>query len=531
MVEKKFIRVLLPLSLDWVPTYSTTEDTERGQVVSVVFCRKRYLGIVWETDVTPDIKPSRIRDVSSVERDIPAVSPYELRLWEFIADYYLCSVGEVCKLSYPSFRARGEKVAASRIERLRTRLAALDEKISLRRSSQSRRLNAGVTERLEQERASLLDLIERHESPDKCPVAKSRAGKVRLLSGYARAERYIAELQACLDAGGQALVLCPDLAFCHRMERVLGPAFDGSLFVVHSEKGQAQRFRAAEVLRDGEATVILGTKNSIFLPFSNLSLIIVDEEQDSAYKNNESSPRFNARDCAVYMGALHNAQVLLGSAAPSLESHYNCLQGKYVCEELAGPPAAFTAIVDVNAEFRKRGMLGAFSRKMTGAIENCTGTVVIVRGWEKQEEIEAFVAGHFPSRDIRVMTLRELKISSVKPGLIAVLQADALLEKDDFRADEKALQLAAVLNGFAPQVLIQTAVPSRFDGSRSYKALLEERKEFGFPPFTRLVEVCKTGENSVTARHFLKRDADLARAKARIAAALSPEQYINVDPA
>ncbi len=531
MMEKSFIKVLLPLSLDWVPTYSTVENVERGQVVSVIFCKKKYLGIVWETGVTPDIRHSRILPINSVERNIPVVGAGEIALWEFISDYYLCSMGEVCKLSYPSFRARSERIAASRKEALQEKISILDARLQARLDSESKRLNKDVTLRLESQRDALIRSLEQLESYSAGPVARKIPSKPRLLLAYKRIPRYIEALKECMDSGHQALVLCPDLAFSYRMEQALRQEFPESLMIVNSTKAPTQRYRAAESLRSGEPVIILGTRNAIFLPFSDLALIIVDEEQDWGYKNNESSPRFNARDCAVFLGTIHSSQLILGTAAPSLESYYNCLNGKYELKRVEHDCGGSPEIIDMNVEFKKRAVSGAFSVKLLAAIRASHGAVVLLRGWESREETESFINSEFGDKDIHVMTFRELKQSDLRPELIAVLQADALLVKDDFRGDERALQIAAILCGLAPKVLIQTAVASRFDGSRGYDDLLVERKEFGFPPFTRLVEIHKANTEQAVERHFLKRDAALARNKAKLAAALRPKEYIDVDPA
>ena len=173
------------------------------------------------------------------------------------------------------------------------------------------------------------------------------------------------------------------------------------------------------------------------------------------------------------------------------------------------------------AERRKNGIVGNFSRKLIEAIGQTDGPVLLIRGWEKPEPLQEEIVSLFPERDIRVSTLNALKREGAPDvALLAVLQADALVSRDDFRADERAAQLLGTLAQFAPRVVIQTAVPARFDGSRGPDELLEERRQFGFPPYTRLVEVRRQGSGEVLARHFLARDRELERQRLGRAAGL-----------
>ena len=115
--------------------------------------------------------------------------------------------------------------------------------------------------------------------------------------------------------------------------------------------------------------------------------------------------------------------------------------------------------------------------------------------------------------------------------MIAVLQADALVSKDDFRSDERALQLVATLCGMAPEVWIQTSVRERFDGSRTAAMLMDERKKFNFPPYTRIVDIRRARTGEIVSRHFLARDRSLASRKAEILASMPQDCYPDVDPA
>ena len=150
-------------------------------------------------------------------------------------------------------------------------------------------------------------------------------------------------------------------------------------------------------------------------------------------------------------------------------------------------------------------MVDALSRKLIGRVNRCKGTAVFIRGWENAEEIQAQCNELFGSGKVKVMSLPELKRSAPSDiELLAVLQADAFLSKDDFRSDEKALQLVAMLQNFSAEVVIQTAVSDRFRGTRSMQELLKERKDFSLPPYSRAVEVILQDNDEVRKQRMLR---------------------------
>ena len=521
----RYVQVLLPVKLRWVPTYSTPDALEPGQRVCVELGHRRYDGVVWRTLDQPGLPPERIQPVLAVREDLPRVSPQELRLWEFLSDYYLCTPGEIYKAAYPLLKLRSEQAAASILARLQQRLARKEQALAGRHSEK-------VLQRLTAERDALQAEIGRLSGPV-LPAAESpvrQAGKPQVLTGAHRRDGYLPAIRQVLSEGRQVLVLSPEIAFCNQLEALLEPAFGDSLQVFHSGKTPVARRRAAESLRAGRPAVILGTRSALFLPFSRLGLVIIDEEQDPAYKQTEPAPRYHGRDAAVALAGIHGARVLLAADTPSLETLYNIRLGKYLLQAgTAEKPVA--GIIDIPAERRKNGMPGIFSRKLIDAVRRAEGPVVLLRGWEKEAALQEETARLFPGRDIRILTLNALKREGAGDAvLLAVLQADALIARDDFRGDERAFQLVGTLCRFAPQVLIQTAVPARFSGSRDLEQLLDERQQFGFPPCTRLVEVRRQGSAEVLERHFLPRDQQLAARKAALAAAVPAGCYLDVDP-
>lgn len=531
---RTYIQVLLPVKLRWIPTYSSPVPLEPGRRVCVELGRHRYDGVVWRTLERPDLPPERIQGIVAVQDELPAVTAEELRFWEFLAGYYLCTLGEVYKAAYPLLKLRSEQTAADILARLRERLARKEAQLAGRH-------NERVQARLTAERDALAAEIAEYFHAERSEASRSFGkphddNKPLVLTAASRREEYLPALRETLAAGRQALVLTPEIAFCDRLEALLAPEFGAQLQVFHSGRTPVQRRAAAERLRRSAPTLILGTRSALFLPFRPLGLVVVDEEQDPAYKQADPAPRYHGRDAAIALAGIHGARVLLGAAVPSLETLLNVRLGKYALAgsyhpEPAEGSASPVEVIDLAAERRKNGLVGTFSRKLIEAIRQTDGPVLLIRGWEKPDPLQEEIAALFPEREILVRTLNALKREGAPDvALLAVLQADALVSRDDFRADERAAQLLGTLAQFAPRVVVQTAVPARFDGSRGPDELLEERRQFGFPPYTRLVEVRRQGSGEVLARYFLARDRELAARKAALLAALPNGAYPDVDP-
>ena len=538
------VQVLLPLKLGWIPLYRSSRPLERGRIVEVAFSGRRYSGVVWKTGCTPDIPEKRIVDIVRTREDLPIIEEQELRLWEFISSYYLCTPGEVFKAAYPSLRIHGENASAARAARLRDKVSKLEAQLQGRHCE---RVEQRLRKELEGVRAELSGIEGRPSSPPagkdsagetltreipaaEVPAGKAPAPKPLLVKGSGRLARYRELIAEALGRDMQVLVLAPEISFCERTADSLEESFGHCLYRINADRSPSQRQRVSQLLRSGAKAVVVGTRSAVFLPFPRLGLVIIDEEQDSSYKQDEPAPRYNARDTGIYLASLHGAAAVLGSAFPSLESELNCRSGKYLVEQTGHSPAA-AVYIDIIAERRKNGMQGSVSRKLAAEIRSAGCKALLIRGWEDKAALEAQVRGLFPGQDVIVCSLPELKREGPRgAGLIAVLQIEAFCQGDDFRGDEKAMQLAAMLGSLAPRVIIQTSTISRFIPGRSADALLEERREFSFPPYTRLVELRRYGDRSVQRRFFLPKDAALPERKLEIAASVPEDCYADVDP-
>lgn len=154
------------------------------------------------------------------------------------------------------------------------------------------------------------------------------------VTGSGKTEVYIKLITNVLAQGNQVLFLLPEIALTTQIVFRLKKIFGNNLGVYHSKYSDNERVEVWKGIKNGTINIVVGVRSSIFLPFDNLGLIIIDEEHESSYKQYDPAPRYNARDAALMLARLHHAKTLLGSATPSLESYYNCKENKWQLVEL-----------------------------------------------------------------------------------------------------------------------------------------------------------------------------------------------------
>ena len=398
MDARRYIQVILPLRLEWEPCYRLPEGVRAavGDRVRVRFARQEYVGAVSAVDVTPQTDENRILPIPGLEEGLPRVLPEEIRFWRAVSDYYLCSIGEVYKAAYPALKIDQEEVEARIRERLEARLERLKEKEGKARRDDTRQRYKADIEALEaQLRGEKLPAVPVPISLS--PVQETAAttarqafadGKTVLLhgvTGSGKTEIYLQLAQETLEKGRSVLFLVPEIALSRQLEDRISAVFPDVL-VFHSGVSAARRSQVASAVRKSDRYLVLGTRSALFLPHHNLGLIIVDEEHDTSYKQDAPAPRYNARESAIMLGVIQEANVILGSATPSLESLYNAENGRFVKvnlkERFHSGEEAEIRIIDTVAERRKRGMTGSFSRKLiheiTDALE-AGGQVLVLR--------------------------------------------------------------------------------------------------------------------------------------------------------
>ncbi len=429
-----------------------------------------------------------------------------------------------------------------------------------------------------------------------------------------KTEIYIHLIQETIASGKKVLYLLPEIALTTQITNRLKRVFGNSLGVYHSKYSDAERVEVwNDLLKNDNYQIIVGVRSSVFLPFNNLGLIIIDEEHENTYKQFDPAPRYHARDAAIVLAHMHKAKVLMGTATPSIESYKNTQTGKYGLVQLfqryEGIQLPVIKIVNLRDEYRKKRMQHQFSQPLLHEIkaalekkeqiilfQNRRGFSPYIEcaqcGWVAKCEycdvsmtyhkhINQLIchycghshalpktcnACHSPSlqtkgfgtekieEDIRLIipearvarmdldTSRTRKshetlirsfenhdvdiligTQMISKGLdfdnvsvVGILNADSMLNYPDFRAFERSFQLMSQVSGRAGRknkqgtVILQTSNPDNpviidvinYNFLNHFKAQLEEREAFKYPPFYRLI--------NLTIKHKNPKSADQA---------------------
>ena len=428
---------------------------------------------------------------------------------------------------------------------------------------------------------------------------------VTLLHGITssgKTEVYTKLIQEILDKGQQVLFLLPEIALTTQIITRLQAYFGKQISVFHSKYSMNERVEVwNNVLENkSKAQIILGARSSLFLPFSNLGLIVVDEEHETSYKQFEPNPRYNARDAAIVLAKMHQAKILLGSATPSLESYFNAQQNKYGFVELnrrfGNVQLPKIELIDIKEKHRKKEMKGHFSDRLLVLIQEaldekeqvilfqnrrgfspivecktcgvspqcpncdvsltyhkyknelrchycnyqrampnncsaCGSNTLDTKGFgTEQIELELKelfpdysigrmdldttrgkfgyqkIIGAFEAREIDILVGTQMLSKGLdfdNVSLVGILNADTMLNFPDFRAHERAYQLMVQVSGRAGRskkqgnVAIQTYNPyhqilqqvSTTDYQAMFKEQLQERWQFKYPPYYRLIKI------------------------------------------
>ncbi|CAN5779665.1 primosomal protein N' [soil metagenome] len=416
------------------------------------------------------------------------------------------------------------------------------------------------------------------------------------VTGSGKTQLYIKLIEEHFSKGEQVLYLLPEIALTAQIIRRLQKHFGGNIGIYHSKFNDQERIEIWNKIRTGELKIVLGARSAIFLPFKKLGFIIVDEEHDASYKQQDPAPRYNARDAAVYYASLFNAKVLLGSATPSLETYFNAMQHKYglvyLAERFGGIQLPKIEIVNtaqvvqkgkvmISPQLKEAIQLAMDADKQVilfqnrrgynpylicgtcGFIPQCSHCDVSLTlhkhsnklhchycgstypklitcpacgtnawleknfGTEKiEEQLESDFKNYKIARmdvdsvrgktahdsliqlfeqkrlDILVgtqMVVKGLDFDNV--SLVGILDADGLLSFADFRVNERAFQLMEQVSGRAGRkneqgkVIIQAVnvkhpiigLVQEHDYKKMYSFEIANRKEFFYPPFSRIV--------------------------------------------
>ena len=363
-----------------------------------------------------------------------------------------------------------------------------------------------------------------------------------------KTEVYIHLIEETIRQGKQVLYLLPEIALTAQITERLQRVFGSRLGIYHSKFPDAERVEIwQKQLSEADYDIILGVRSSVFLPFRNLGLVIVDEEHENTYKQQDPAPRYHARNAAIVLASMYGAKTLLGTATPSVETWHNATTGKYGLVELKERYKEIQLPeiipVDIKELHRKKMMKGPFSplllQYIREALEQKEQVILFQnrRGFGT-EKIEDDIKALFPDARVarmdldttRTRTAYERIISDFQQGktdiligtqmvskgldfdhvsIVGILNADTMLNYPDFRAYERAFQLMAQVAGRAGRknkrgrVVLQTKsidhpiIPQVI--ANDYEAMvggqLAERQMFHYPPYYRLVYVYLKNRN------------------------------------
>jgi primosomal protein N' (replication factor Y) len=441
MTDTWFADIILPIAVSERFTYRIPEElidkVKIGVRVIVPFGgRNFYSGIVSSIhNKLPELK--NIRSIASIPDLVPAINEKQLKLWQWISEYYLCSEGEVMKAAMLSetslieYRpklepmiglSRGysdselneilDKLAkAPRQQEVLSaliRLSGYSQGSTVRMVSKSLLLSdtgskAGTVETLVRkgildngsEAVTRLSLPSGFNEPVRelseaqlnayDSIQRHFLGKdIVLLHGVTssgKTEIYIHLIQEQLIKGKQVLYMLPEIALTTQIILRLKKHFGQVTGVYHSRLSDAEKVeiwkKVAEEDTQNGYRLILGVRSSLFLPFTDLGLIIVDEEHDGSYKQHDPSPRYHARDSAIMLASLHGARTILGSASPSVESYNNAVNGKYGLTELMERFGLIRlpgiVIANTREAYRKKLMVSHFTPELLQAMDEALG--------------------------------------------------------------------------------------------------------------------------------------------------------------
>jgi primosomal protein N' (replication factor Y) len=342
------VRVALEVPLPRLFDYAQLEGAQAacGDRVIVQLGRRNQTGVVIEADIASELDVERLKSIVDVRSDAPRLPADWLELMRFLSSYYQ--------------RPLGETVIAALPPRLRSVKPLPRKSLAATPVESSNRFVAIH---------ALTDAQKR--------VVESIGGKLggfaavllHGVTGSGKTEVYLHLIARVIEQGGQALVLVPEISLTPQLEARFREAFpEARIAVMHSGLEDVARTTAWLDAARGDAAIVLGTRLAVLAPMTKLRLIVVDEEHDSSFKQQEGL-RYSARDAAVYRAKLSACPVILGSATPSLESWFNWRQGRYEKFDLAerAAPGAHLPVVRT-VDLRATGMDEGFAPAVLGAI-------------------------------------------------------------------------------------------------------------------------------------------------------------------
>ena len=340
-------------SLGSVLDYTSELPLPPGTLVRVPLGKREVPGIVWNPGSGERAAEHQLRPVTEVLEGLPPLSPRWMALLDFAAGYYQRQVGELALgVLPPELRKVDDRQLGRRLTRL------------LREPPQATPSDTAESPVLSAEQAAALDALR-----DAPPGPTLLHG----VTGSGKTEVYLQAAERALAAGRQALVLVPEINLTPQLEARFAARFPGRRLVsLHSALTPAQRLNHWLLAHLGRADLVLGTRLAVFASMPRLGLIVVDEEHDPSFKQQEGA-RYSARDLAVYRGHLDSVPVLLGSATPSLETWQRTLEGRYrrltLAQRIGDGVMPRVRLIDTNNLPRRNGVLPPLAAPLLDAVQ------------------------------------------------------------------------------------------------------------------------------------------------------------------
>ena len=407
-------RVAVPSPLrrlfDYLPPSNTPHTLLPGVRVLISFGRRKVVGIIVCTTQQSSVSLSRLKPIDSVLDDEPLVPQKLFDLYQWAAHYYQHPVGDALSSALPALLRKGEAIpeqtetrwqltehgkglpesALSRAPKQQQALNLLQQNGTVSKDEFRRRnLSTTVLRQLEQKNLITAIEVQQHtpslnlenllsEQPlTLYPEQQQALDKINLHgfnpyllhgeTGSGKTEVYLQAIEKILRYGKQALILIPEISLTPQTQRRFQVRFNCPIAVLHSGLTDRERTLAWDAARTGRAPIVLGTRSAIFTPLKTPGLLIVDEEHDSSFKQQDGF-RYSARDLAVIRAHRESIPLILGSATPSLESLYNCEQGRYTKLVLNCRPGNAVQPRWQPVDIRKANLSSGYSRELITAM-------------------------------------------------------------------------------------------------------------------------------------------------------------------
>lgn len=368
-IQHSILRVALPVPLaqcfDYrLPSSYSPNNLAPGMRVEVPFGSRRLVGIVLETDSHSEF--TKLKKAYRLLDDEPILSPSLLALCQWISHYYHAPIGEVLSLVMPQLIRQGkpatleknryyrlteagQEADVSRAPKQAALVTLLKNKVLSETQLKENDISRPVLRALKEK--AYIEIVETDVIPECCDspqkktfeLTASQRDALRVISenaehfnvsllngvtGSGKTQVYLDSIAHVVKAGKQALVLVPEIGLTPQTIARFKRYFDVPVVAFHSGLNDKERLNAWLHAKRGEAKIIIGTRSAVFLPMPDLGLIVLDEEHDLSFKQ-QDGVRYSARDVAIKRAQMRDVPVVLGSATPSLESYYNATQGRY----------------------------------------------------------------------------------------------------------------------------------------------------------------------------------------------------------